>query len=266
MRKTLNRVVGGIQCVAVVVGMLAVLHEFWVQRPKDRDIRNAQLYAAVATLADSKEVEVTEYAVHKVMALMHREGVDMTGISFPNVSCYMAAFNGVDWSDAYMRKVKFVCTDRVNYLIREYDDTAKKLDFCAKLKGARFSGGILRGVRFEYSDLAGAEFSDAELGEVRIDNSVLSGANFSRARMSGIRIKNSDFSVANISGVRFKNVQFKNVIFSDEQIEARRFDQVSRANLNRGRVTTLGLDANETPCTQPWRRELMRWKEKFRSR
>ena len=362
MRTTLSYIVSGIQFVAVVVGMLAVLYEIRFQLPKDRDLRDAQLHATVATLAAGENVDVTGFAVQKVMALMHKDGVDMTGISFPNVTFYMAAFDRVNWSDAYMRNVEFKCTDRAYELIDgSGDDGTATFDPCAKLRNAKFLGSLMRRVRFHYADLASANFSDAVLDEARIDHSVLSESNFSRshvsgiqingsdfsgsdfgrsiafdcrtitdwscvrlkrvdlssvkmprvrflgadirhvdlagsdlskarfgcdkfkgetrcssikgaclqgtdlsgARLEGISISNADFSVADISGARFKNVRFENVVFRDEQIEPRRFDRKSLDSLKRARVVGLGLEADETPCAQPWRRELVRWKEKF---
>ena len=363
MRKILSHIANGIQFAAVVFGMLAVLNEFWIQRPKDRDLRNAQLHATVATLTASDNIEVTEVAVQKILTLMHKDGVDMTGISIPNVTFYMAAFEDIDWSDAYMNDVEFACTDRMYSLINNYDDenTARRLVPCAILKGATFSGTLMRRTRFNYADLSSSDLTEAVLDKARINDSVLSNSNFSRSDMSGVQIERSDFSgsnfgrsmtfdcwtirdlecvrlrrvdlssvemprvrlkgaeinyvdfsasnlerarigcdeyqgkeicsniegvclqdtnvsrarlegvsisntdlsVADISGTRFKNVSFENVVISDKQIDPKRFDKSSFKSLMRGRVDVLDLEADETPCTQLWRRKLTRWKEKF---
>ena len=382
IRTILGQIVIGIQFVAVLVGMLAVLYEFQFQRPKDRDLRDVELHATVATLATNQDVDITGYAVQKIIALMHKDGVDMTGISVPNVTFFMADFENVDWSDVYMNRVEFACTDRMYDLIDDYDDNGTgKLEPCANLKGATFSGSLMRRARFNYANLAGSNFNGAVLEEARVNDSILSNSDFAGTDMSGIQIDNSDFSgsdfgrsikfdcrtltdlecvdlarvdfssvkmprarfqgaeidyvdfsgsdlsgarfdcdsyrdeeicssiegvclqgtnltraklegvsisntdfstadisdarfedvsisntdfsTADISGVRFRNVRFENVVYSDAQIETRRFDRNSLDSLRRGRVTALKLEANETPCTQPWRRELTQWKEKF---
>ena len=342
--------------------MLAVLYEFRIQSPKDRHLRDVQLHATIATLATNEDVDVTGYAVQKIMALMHEDGVDMTGISVPNVTFYMADFEDANWSDAYMNRVEFACTGRIYDLIDDYDDNETvKLKPCANLKGATLSGSIMNRVRFNYANLIGSYFKDAVLDEARVNDSIFSGSDFSGAGVSGIRIDNSDFSgsdfgrsikfdcstltdlecvhlqrvdlssvempraqfqgakidyvdftgsnlsgariecdsykgkkfcssiegvclqdtdltranlegvsisntdfsTANFSGAHFKNVQFENVVFSDAQIETGRFDRSSLSSLKRNRVTAFELEADETPCTQQWRRELTQWKEKF---
>ena len=346
--------------------MLAVLYEFRIQSPKDRHLRDVQLHATVATLATNEDVDVTGYAVQKIMALMHKDGADdiMTGISVPNVTFYMADFEDVDWSDVYMNRVEFACTERMYDLIDDYDDNGTaKLEPCANLKGATLSGSIMKRARFNYADLDDSNFKGAVLDDARVNYSILSNSDFAGADMSGIRIDNSDFSgsdfgrsikfdcrrtptdpecdvrlqrvdfssvemprarfqgtkidyvdfagsnlsgarfgcdsyrgdkicsniegvclqgadltraklegvsisdtdfsTADISGAHFKNVRFENVVFSDAQIEERRFDRSSLDSLKRERVTALKLEADETPCTQQWRRELTQWKEKF---
>ena len=129
------------------------------------------------------------------MALMHKDGVDMTGISVPNVTFYMADFEGVNWSDAYMSRVEFACTDRIYLLIYDSDDNAPtKLDPCAKLKGARFSGSFMRRARFNYANLAGSYFNGAALDEASISDSILTDSEFAGSDMSGIEIEGSDFA------------------------------------------------------------------------
>ena len=183
-----------IEFVAVLVGMSVVFFEFGIQRPKDRDLRDVQLHATIATLATNKEVEDTSPAVQKLLAFMHQESVPMTGISIPNVFLKMPAFDNVDWSDAYMRGVQFVCTERLYRLIDDHDPSMPKFDPCVRLRHAYFNGTTLRNARFEYADLSHAKFNAADLTEVEIDNAAFVDAEFIGADVSAIKIHRGDFS------------------------------------------------------------------------
>ena len=186
----------GIEFIAVVLGMMAILYEFGIQRPKDRDLRDAQLYASVATLAAAEDPEVSERAVHKILALLHLEGVDMTGMSFPGVTFRMSDFEGVDWAHAFMEGVEFACTDRMYDLIDEHDnkEDPPQLGLCANLKGANFSGAYMRRLMIRYADLSDSDFTHASLREAFIKYALFTGSKFTESTMRGIEISDADFS------------------------------------------------------------------------
>ena len=269
MQTSWQQVARGIELVAIVLGMLAISYEFGIKRLKDRDLREVQLHATVATLAADKEIEVTGFAVDKILSLMHREKVDMTGISFPNVIFYMAEFEVVDWSDAFMKGVEFTCTDRHFYSIRHHDGEkgTPTLTPCAKLKGSIFSGSFMREMRFHYADLSGSDFTDAALDRVRINDSSFSYSNFSDSELSGIRIALSDFSGSELGGsVRFdcwatntkfecaslNHVDFSQVKMPGVEFRGARISSVdfSRSNMERAKFECDEGFHGEKSCTE----------------
>ena len=240
--KKLCSITSGIQFIAVVVGMLAVLYEFRVMFPEDRELRNVQLHSTLASLATADDIEDASIAIQKITALMHQRKVDMTGISIPGVVFHLAIseYGGVDWSNVnwsntYMKGVNFACTDRMNEMIKNYDGNGEteKLKLCASLKNANFSGANLTRVEFSYTDLDDSEFILATLNQATIENSIFTNSDFSKAEMSGIKIKYSDFSGSDFGrSIRFdsRNVhqmnpaQLERVNFSSVKMPRARFN------------------------------------------
>ena len=194
-----------VEVVAVAVGMGTVVHEFGIERPRDRELRDVRLHATVATVANEANKEAASHVVQRILALMHRERADMRGISIPGITFRTAKFVGVDWSDAYMRGVAFRCTDREEENIeqREYreiwgnqepDAVAGKLVVCSRLKGARFTGAHLIGAKFYHTDLSHSRLNHANLTEATFYDVDSSDATFFGARMVAIRADNVDFS------------------------------------------------------------------------
>jgi len=170
-----------VELVAVVVGMGAVFWEFGIERQRDRDLRNVRLHATVAELAGHDDTAATSPAVQKILGLMHRDGVDMTGISVPNVVFRMVALDNVDWSDSNMTAVTFTCAQHVLQMLRSLDARIDAHHLaCARLRRARFHGADLRAAQFYRTDLARAEFF--------------------HTRLSGISAENTDFSYAGFVG------------------------------------------------------------------
>lgn len=359
-----------IQFIAIVVGMAAVIHEIKIQLPKDRNLRDVHLHATIATLATVEDADLARHSIQKIMELMHKDGDDdvMKGMFVPAVTFFMADFEGINLSDAYMEDVGFTCTDQVfDEMDDNSNDTDDKEEPCASLQKATFSGSMMDGVEFQYANLHEANFYNSRLDEIHIENSILSKSDFSKARIRGIQIessdftdanfgqsikfdckrrydsegyrdrkcaslkrvdfsaakmsgarfygadiskvnfvgsnlkkarfvcdevkgkktcssmegvcfqgakldrakfegvtiKNSDFSAEDMSRARFKGVKFENVIFPDAQVNSAKFDRSSLDSLNKARSTDLGLEDDETPCSQAWRQELTEWKEKF---
>ena len=165
--------------VAVVVGMGAVFWEFGIERQRDRELRDVRLHATVAELAGHENIAATSPAVQKILGLMHRDGVDMTGISVPNVIFRTAVFEDVDWSDSQMEAVAFTCTQLVLQILRspEVRNKAHRLT-CARLTNARFHGANLQAARFHRADLSRAEFFHAQLSGMTAEETDFSHARF----------------------------------------------------------------------------------------
>ena len=134
---TLGQIARSIQFAAIVIGMLVVVHELIIQFPKDRRLWDAQLHVTIATLATGDNVDVTGHAIQKIMELLYKDGNDdiMIGISVPHARFYLADFEGVDWSDAYMENVEFTCTDGVADEISNRSKDRDKVRYCANLQG-----------------------------------------------------------------------------------------------------------------------------------
>ena len=183
-----------IELFAIGVGVAAVLYEFWIQIPADRELQNVRLHAMVASLSDQPQKETTSYAVRKILGLMRRNEVDMTGISFPGSVFRMAdvdqenrkgAFHGIDWSDAYMNEVEFSCSRLITDLHKlpiflaliPPRSVGPKSDYCVDLRHASFDGASLQNIYFRRTNLSHATFSAARLAGLRAEN-----VNFSHAR------------------------------------------------------------------------------------
>ncbi|MCY3701506.1 MAG: pentapeptide repeat-containing protein [Rhodospirillales bacterium] len=165
-----------IEFIAVLGAMAGLAYEFWWERPKDRELRDVRLHAAVATLSAQPNVVAASHAVQRILELMHRDGVNMTGISIPNLTFIMAKFEEVDWSNALMNSVDFACPE-LDTFGRTYSNNLEwKPQPCAELAGARFLGTALSSVRFHRAD---------------ISHAILYGA-----RLSGVEAKEVDFSDA----------------------------------------------------------------------
>ena len=199
-----------IEFVAIVVGMAAVIFEFWFERPRDRELRDVQLHATVAELAAHGNVNATSQAVQRILELMHREGVDMTGISVPKVTIRMAEFENVDWSNAHMYATKFGCTQSILDALAAPDqqNVPKKTALCADLRGAYFNGANLRTALFQRAGLSHARFISADLTEAELQWADMSHARLFRADVTAIKAHYVDFSHA-----RFKSDDEPRVAF-----------------------------------------------------
>lgn len=241
------RVPRAIEFVAVVVGMLAVMNEFWVERPKDRDFRDVRLHAAIATLASHENSDATSGAVQKVLGLMHEDKVDMTAISIPNVLFRMADFDVADWSDAYMKAVSFECTDRFRRLIKDHEPNEAKLRPCAQLRHAQFFGATLRDAQFDYANLSNARFNNADLTEAAFEHTVLTEAEFYGATLSGIEILS-----ASLSKAKFSNRTTRSAVFDCQtlpQLKCTRLEQVKLPEAELHRAVFRGATISDVDFT-----------------
>ena len=189
-----SRMAGVVTFLSVVVGMGAVVHEFGIERPKDRALREAQLRASIANLVVGANVEVVGGPIQKIMNLLQDENLDMTGISVPGVAFRMAAFENVDWSGADMTLSKFVCSDRVYDLLGPTSPDDGPVEPCARLRNTNFASATLDYAVFDSADLRDSDFRRAYLRVAEIRGSVATGAKFSRSVLSGIQISDSDFT------------------------------------------------------------------------
>ena len=196
---TPRNVMDAIQFGAILLGVFVIAHEFWVQHPKDRALRNAELHAQLATLATSEDIEDTEVAIQKIMALMHLEGNDMAGISVPNATFRMGRFANAHWQDSFMKDVSFTCTPRAELLIDEFNGDSLQREPCAMLTHADFSGAVLDSASFKYADLHSAMFPGADLDRAVIYRSSLAKADLSHTDLSGIQIISADLGNATFS-------------------------------------------------------------------
>ena len=253
-----------IEIAAVLVVMGGIALEIWVVLPAERKLDNVRLHATVASLSTLGHTEETSYAVQKILSLMHRNGVDMTGISFPGVKFRMAEidhadptkrftgmaeFDGVNWSDAHMNGVNFGCSKRIKDL-QGYSlshpffvilstipiPASGPLRYpCMHIRYGRFDGASLQDVRFQQVDLSYASFAYAKLTGLKAQDT-----NFFGTRFLG-SVKPTPFSemlhfpifdCSNIAPNKDNCVRLKNVGFVESDLRYARFlgVDISRAN------------------------------------
>lgn len=197
--------------IAIIVGMAGVAWEFWTQRPAERDLRNIELHATVASLSAQPRTEATSYAVRKILGLMHQRGADMTGIAFPEVSFRMAEvnlgdrrgeFDNVNWTDAHMNGVEFSCSERIQELLSGIDHPVFRAFStitrpsgptrlpCIHLRHGQFDGASLQDIRFSQTDLSYASFTNARLTGLKAEN-----VNFFSSRFVGEFKPASSFTI-----------------------------------------------------------------------
>ena len=166
--------------------MAGLAYEFWHERPKDRELRDVRLHATVATLS-AQPNPVVSHAVQRILELMHRDGVDMTGISIPGIAFRMAAFEGVDWSNALMDGVDFTCP-KLDSRGQPYGGESKGSSTpCATLRDARFLGTALSSARFQRTDISRTIFFGARLSGVKAKEVDFSAARFVAKNESNLR-------------------------------------------------------------------------------
>ena len=146
--------------------MAGLAIEFWWERPKDRELRDVRLHATVATLSAQPNVVAASHAVQRILELMYRDGVNMTGISIPGLTFSMAKFEKVNWSHALMNGVDFACPELDAFGRGYSDDPKRKPQPCAELAGARFFGTAMSSVRFHRTDISRAIFYGAKLSGI----------------------------------------------------------------------------------------------------
>lgn len=189
---------------------------------------------------------------------------DFSSAVMNNVDFRGAEIEQVDFTNAKLEKAKFDCE-----LEREGKrpcTTLKEVCFQSKdgeranLEKAEFEGVSLTNVNFTDANLKRTTFKDTT-----ISITDFTGANLTRARFENIKIANVDFTGANLTNTDFKNVEFYDVVLSEEQEAAADFnDESSRAGLHKARRTSLSpRDADETPCSPEWTRDIKDWQDRF---
>ena len=182
------------QLLAVVIVMGTVVHEFNIERPKERTIREAQLHASIAHLLSLEDRTTAHLSVHKIMKLLRDDERDMTGIAVPGVFLRMAEFEEAVWSDVHMNGTEFLCNSRAIGQLSPFYEGTEKPPPCARLFGVNFENAQLNDSVFHLADLREGQFSNARLNRASITGSLVTGADFSGARLFGIEILESDFT------------------------------------------------------------------------
>ena len=253
-----------IEFIAVVVGIGAVVFEFWVKLPQDQDLRDIQLHATVATLSAEENKDTISPAVQRLLVLMHREGVDMRGISIPDITLRMADFDHVDWSESYMNGTKFACSELVGddvpiqQVLSAFTDSPSTLlgkgRRCAHLRYAHFDGATLRNVRLKRADLSHATFSGTQLAGFEAVDVDFSYARFVRAHThlgpavsvadraifdchktnrhteNCVKLNRVVFFMSDLSRVVFRGAEIKNACFQSAVLDQATFTDVRITN------------------------------------
>ena len=234
-----GRIAVAVQFVAVLFGMLAVLYEFGIQRPKDRELRDVQLHATLAELATSEDIraDAAATAVRNILEVMHAEKADMTGIVIPGLTFRMtevADFEGADWSDAELSGTSFLCSDRLLAAI----ENGEKAGWCANLREARLKGSNLTRARFEHTDFSGADFAGAVLLAIKFKHSEFSGADLSHVVFACFGRSTADTpDCPELTDVRFHSAKMRGVAFWGVNINGADF---TAANLSRAHFECAG--------------------------
>lgn len=252
-----------LELIAVVVTMGAVFHEFVFETPRDRALRDVRLHATVADLSSRANTNAASHAAQKILGLMHRDRVDMTGISVSGITFRMAEFEHADWSDAQMDDAEFICADRgsaVAHLDLPWQGQgliAKPQPPCTRLRHARFHGASLRNVRFQQADLTYANFVNARLSGLSAEVVDFSDAEFldrergwnyipvfdcdeSRAGREGcVSLKRVLFRGAYLGSAVFRGAKIADADFTDATMWSPRFDCQRKESSETSSVCTI---------------------------
>ena len=273
-----------IEMIAIIIGMAGVSWEFWYERPAERELQNTRLHVTVASLSAQPRTAATSHAVRKILTLMHRRGIDMTGISFSGVTFRMAEidlgdrlaeFDRVNWSDAHMHGVAFVCSEQISdpyvsdgmfRLLWMFSEKSQAVGPqrrpCVHLRYAHFDRAFLQNVEFQRTDLSYASFTNARLTGFKAED-----VNFSNARFvkqsdieSAITFFHfSEFDCDEIEPITANCAKLRNVGFVEADLRHTRFvgadisnTDFTRAKLNAAtfecRLGRLEGSNRESPC------------------
>ncbi|MCY4287881.1 MAG: pentapeptide repeat-containing protein [Aestuariivita sp.] len=181
-------------------GLLAGLGGTVLTLQEQEKQQRIQISAAIANTAAQGIDEITSPFIHYGLHQMYEQEFPMRGITASGTLFLMAEFENVSWHDVRMDKVEFACNDQAYDRIDDWDEDDPKNPFCARLKGADFTGAYLRKARWDSADLRDAKFTSADLTEAQILDSVATNAKFLEGvQLRGITIKNSDFTKAKFS-------------------------------------------------------------------
>ena len=178
----------------LVLGIGKAVHQFGFESPKDRAIEEARLRTEIERMRAAPNGDATGIAIQKIMNVLRDEGLDMKGISIPNVVLKMAVFEDVDWTSADMTGTEFLCSDEVYHGLGPFSPPDVRFEPCARFRDADFLHTTLDHALFDYADLRDADFERAYLRVAEIRGAVATGANFVLSVLPGIRIFDSDFA------------------------------------------------------------------------
>lgn len=147
----------GVEILAVLLAVVAFIHEYWVEKDRDRATRNAQLLAQIAALSydEDRKIMTTSSAIKNIMKLLAEEQVSMQGISVP----------GAILSDAQLAGS-----------ILPFANLEDSIFYHANLKGANLIGAFLKGSNLEGANLEGASLEGVNMIGAYLKNAKLKGA------------------------------------------------------------------------------------------
>ena len=195
-RQTVRRVILTIQFVAILLGVPAVLYEFWEKRPIDRAMTQAQLHADLAFLATNERTDDTHRAIQDILSLMHDHGLRMGAISLPEAVFYMAHFDNADWTGAWLKDTHFYCSDQGKQAINDAASGSVPAQPCTAFRDADLPYANLDRARLGYANFSRANFHGASLEEARFDSSFLTDAQLQKADVSAVQLRHVDLSGA----------------------------------------------------------------------
>lgn len=181
-----------IEFVGVLAAIVVVFVEFRIEKPIDRGVRIATLFAQIAdvhALPDDKGLN----ALRPSVEALAREGVSMSGINLSNANLSNAKLPGANLSTANLEMAELYDAD-----LRRVDLRGANV-LQANFNGANLSGALLRGALLRRADLSGANLNGADLKET-----ILREVNLSRANLSNVQnLTQENLDLACFNGNQF---------------------------------------------------------------
>lgn len=205
-----------IEFIGVLAAIFVVLWDFTVERPVDRAVRKATLFAQMAQTHALQDGAGLKALRPTILALLEE------GIPLEN-----QILSSVDLSSANLRKAQFPRSDLTGAILWSTDLTGAFLMRAnltgANLKGADLTGANLMIANLTDADLTSADLTDADLTNANLSNAKLwtaelTDANLLRADLTGARLRganltNADLTNANLTGVNLRDANLTGANF-----------------------------------------------------
>ena len=198
----------GVEFIGVVAAIFVFLWDFTIERPIDRAVRKATLFAQMAQTHALEGSAGLRALRPTILALVEEEipieGQILTGVDLSKANLWKAQF---PWSDLEGANFRFANLTGAN-LSRV---NLKR----ASLRGAELSGADLTRANLTVADLTRADLTNANLRGANLSGATLSGANLRRANLEDADLTRADLSGAGLSGAILWGADLTNADLTD---------------------------------------------------